>query len=80
MSFGNPHCNGFKYITETLMNKQKQAIETIANTDAMTGVKSKRAYLALEEELNTAIRQHKAEASRAMTGDITALYKLRIES
>ena len=57
----------------SFMNKQKQAIETIANTDAMTGVKSKRAYLALEEELNTAIRQHKAEAFSVVVCDVNGL-------
>jgi len=57
----------------SFMNKQKQAIENIANTDAMTGVKSKRAYLAIEEELDAAIRQHKAEAFSVVVCDVNGL-------
>lgn len=57
----------------SFMNKQNLEIKTIANSDAMTGVKNKNAFLHSENEINLAIQRHEAGAFAVVVCDVNGL-------
>ena len=57
----------------SFMNKQTQESEKIANTDAMTGVKSKHAYLTCEQEIDARIRQGRGGDFAVVVCDVNGL-------
>lgn len=57
----------------SFMNKQKQEIENIANTDTMTGVRNKHAFLVKEQELDASIRQNEAVDFSVVVCDVNGL-------
>ncbi len=57
----------------SFMNKQNLEIKTIANRDAMTGVKNKNAFLYSENEINQAIQRHQAGAFAVVVCDVNGL-------
>jgi len=57
----------------SFMNKQNLEIKTLANSDAMTGVKNKNAFLHSENEINLAIQRHEAGAFAIVVCDVNGL-------
>ena len=57
----------------SFMNRQNQEKERIANTDAMTGVKSKHAYLISEQEINGLIQRGKGGEFAVVVCDVNGL-------
>ena len=57
----------------SFMNRQTRESEMIVNTDAMTGVKSKHAYLTMEREQDDAIRRGEAEPFSVVVCDVNGL-------
>ena len=57
----------------SFMSKQTKESEKLANTDAMTGVKNKHAYMRCEQNLNTAIQAGKAQAFAIVVCDVNGL-------
>ena len=57
----------------SFMSRQNLETEKIANTDAMTGVKSKHAYLTREQDINTAIQRGKSEDFAVVVCDVNGL-------
>lgn len=57
----------------SFMNKRSQESEKIINTDPMTGVKSKHAYLNKERELDAAIQEGQADAFAIVVCDVNGL-------
>ncbi|MBR4472435.1 MAG: amino acid permease [Oscillospiraceae bacterium] len=58
------------------MNKRSKESEMLANTDPMTGVKSKLAYFAREKELNTLIEETRANDFSIVVCDVNGLKKI----
>ena len=57
----------------SFMNKQKEEIEKLANTDSMTGVRNKHAFLMTELELDNAIRRNTAADFAVVVCDVNGL-------
>ena len=57
----------------SFMNRQNREAEKIAYTDAMTGVKSKYAYLSTEQEVNDQVKRGKLDEFAVVVCDVNGL-------